>query len=45
MNERKPQMGVLSSCEWQEGREKGVLRAAYPHTPFSSEYPPKNDAA
>ena len=29
------------SCERQVRREKGVLRAAHPHTPFSSECPPQ----
>ena len=28
------------SCEWQERREKGVLRAAHPLTPFLGECPP-----
>ena len=27
-------------CEWQERREKGVFRAAHPHTPFLSQCPP-----
>ena len=27
------------SCEQQERHEKGVLRAAHPHTPFSGECP------
>ena len=40
MNELKPQLGVL----WTAGeREKGVLRAAHPYTPFSGECPPPWD--
>ena len=27
-------------CERQEGREKGVFRAAHPHTPFLGQCPP-----
>ena len=28
------------SCERQERREKGILRAAHPHTPFQVSAPP-----
>ena len=28
-------------CERQERREKGILRAAHPHTPFSGACPPR----
>ena len=29
-------------CDLQERREKGVFRAAHPHTPFLGQYPPRD---
>ena len=31
---------IWDPCELRERREKGVFRAAHPHTPFLGQYPP-----
>ena len=41
MNGLVPQLG---SCEWQERREKEVLRTAHPCTPFSGKCSPPPDS-